>query len=77
NSLILQIGGSLGIALSGVFYQFLRQYYSLKQGRDLADHLALKGSFVIAAIMILAAWIPAWKLPQTGGRRRNAQELPQ
>lgn len=77
NSLILQLGGSLGIALSGVFYQFLRQYYSLKQGRDLADHLALKGSFVIAAIMILAAWIPAWKLPQTGGRRRNAQELPQ
>ncbi len=79
NSLILQLGGSLGVAMSGVFYHLLYDHYvlSLLPG-ETAEHYALKGSFLIAAALILVAWIPAWKLPRAnpdlgGGGEKMAQ----
>ena len=65
NSLILQLGGSLGVAMSGVFYHLLYDHYVLNQPSETAEHFALKGSFLIAAGLILLAWIPAWKLPRS------------
>lgn len=64
NSLILQLGGSLGVAMSGVFYHSLYDHYIGKYPAAISDHYALQGSFIIAALLILVALIPAWKLPR-------------
>jgi len=77
NSLILQLGGSLGIAVSGVFYQLLHDHYLPSHSAVEADHFALKGSFLIAAVLIMAAFIPAWKLPEGGMKKTEVKDLPQ
>jgi len=65
NSLLLQIGGSIGIAISAVIHTFIYNYYLDKQMADqIAEHHALRNSFLITAIIILLAVIPAMKLPQ-------------
>lgn len=72
NSLILQLGGSLGVAISGIFYHRLVVHYEKTLPLALAEHKALQGSFLIAAGMILIACIPASGLPVSnpdGGHR--------
>ncbi|GAA4779125.1 DHA2 family efflux MFS transporter permease subunit [Olivibacter ginsenosidimutans] len=65
NSLFLQIGGSIGIAISAVIHTFIYDHYLAKQLTDqVAEHYALRNSFLITAVIILLAAIPARKLPQ-------------
>jgi DHA2 family multidrug resistance protein len=78
NSLILQLGGSLGVAMSGISYQLLYDHYIDNYSQQTAEHYSLQGSFFIAAVLILLAWIPAWRLPRAnpeiGG---GAEKVPQ
>lgn len=61
----MQVGGSIGIAISAVIHTFIYDRY-LGQGYEIkvAEHFALQNSFLITAIIILLAVIPALKLPQ-------------
>lgn len=65
SSLFLQVGGSIGIAVSAVIHTFIYDRY-LGQSYEIkvAEHFALQNSFLITAIIILLAVIPALKLPQ-------------
>lgn len=64
NSLLQQVGGSLGIALSGVIHSFIATYYLRNHTAALAEHYALQDSFLISGFVILLAIIPAIKLPE-------------
>lgn len=64
NSLLQQVGGSLGIALSGVIHAFITNYYLQKHTQAVAEHYALQDSFLISAFVILLAIVPAIKLPE-------------
>jgi len=64
NSLLLQVGGSIGIAVSAVIHTFIQEYYQQRYSDQMAEHFALQHSFQITAFIILLAVIPAWKLPQ-------------
>lgn len=65
NSLLQQLGGSVGIAIFGVAHDFIYQHYLDKKYTDiLAEHFALQDGFLIAAFVICLALIPAWKLPE-------------
>jgi len=65
NSLLQQVGGSLGIALSGVIHTFVSNYYVQKHSAVVAEHFALQDSFLISAFIILLAILPALKLPES------------
>ena len=63
-SLFMQIGGSIGISVLAVFYQYLSHHYSKQGNTAVATHEALKGSFLLsAAIIVIAIW-PAFKVPK-------------
>jgi DHA2 family multidrug resistance protein len=65
NSLLQQLGGSVGIAIFGVVHDFIYQHYLDKKYTDaLSEHFALQDGFLIAAFAISLALIPAWKLPE-------------
>lgn len=65
NSLLQQIGGSIGIALSGVIHTFINDYYINKQHTAaVAEHFALQDGFFISAVIIGIAVFPAWGLPE-------------
>ena len=65
NSLLQQIGGSVGIAVSGILHTFIYQHYLAKNRTDaLAQHFALQDGFLISAFIIVLALIPAAHLPQ-------------
>lgn len=65
NSLLQQIGGSVGIALSAVIHTFIYDYYlSTNNTVEVAEHFALKDGFLISAALIILAIIPALGLPQ-------------
>jgi len=65
NSLLQQLGGSIGIAVFGVLHQFIYQHYLDKQDKaPIAEHYALQDGFIISALVIALALIPAIKLPQ-------------
>ncbi len=65
NSLLQQIGGSVGIALSGVIHTFISEYYTGRHHTEsVAEHFALQDGFLISAFVILLALIPALKLPE-------------
>ncbi|MDX3914042.1 MULTISPECIES: MDR family MFS transporter [Olivibacter] len=65
NSLFLQVGGSIGIAVSAVIHTFIYDRYLENQYPDqVAEHFALQNSFLITAVIILLAVLPALKLPQ-------------
>jgi DHA2 family multidrug resistance protein len=65
NSLLQQLGGSVGIAIFGVVHSFIYQHYLAKNYTDpLAEHFALQDGFLIAAFAISLALIPAWRLPE-------------
>ena len=73
NSLLQQIGGSTGIALFGVLHSYINQHYLNKQySTALAEHFALQDGFLIAAIAIALAFIPAYKLPELHSVRKVA-----
>lgn len=64
NSLIQQVGGSIGIAISGILHVFVKQYFS-NQGLSgsLSEHMALRYGFMVSAVIVLIAFLPAMKLP--------------
>src|SRR5580658_6400713 len=65
NSLLQQLGGSIGIAIFGVLHQFIYAHY-LNKGYQapLAEHFALQDGFFVAAAVVALALIPAIRLPQ-------------
>jgi DHA2 family multidrug resistance protein len=65
NSLLQQLGGSIGIAVFGVLHQFIYTHYlDKKYQAPLAEHFALQDGFVVSAIVIMLALIPAVRLPE-------------
>jgi DHA2 family multidrug resistance protein len=65
NSLLQQLGGSIGIAVFGVLHQFIYAHYLAKHYTGpIAEHFALQDGFLISAIVIAFALIPAIHLPQ-------------
>ena len=64
NSLLQQVGGSIGIALSGVIHSFIAIHYLQNHSSSVAEHFALQDSFLISAFVILLAILPALKLPE-------------
>ncbi len=78
NSLIQQIGGSAGIAISGVIHGFISAFY-LQQGRGqvLSEHFALQDGFLISAFIILLAILPALLLGKKAvAEQKTAENLP-
>lgn len=72
NSLLQQVGGSVGIAVSGILHAFINQYYLGKGNSGIvAEHLALKDGFLISGLIIFCAVLPALKLPE---RKRVSKE---
>ena len=65
NSLLQQLGGSIGIAIFGVLHQFIYTHYLDKKYQPpIAEHFALQDGFLISAFVILLALIPAIRLPE-------------
>lgn len=65
NSLMLQLGGSVGIAISSSIHSYIYQHYRAKGYQvELSEHYALQDGFLFTAVLILLALIPAAKLPQ-------------
>ena len=76
NTLMLQLGGSIGIAASSALHTHLFAFYQLRKGNDrLAEHYALQDGFMATAALILLALITAWKLPQTAKKRLKDKEV--
>ncbi len=65
NSLLQQLGGSIGIAIFGVLHQLIYTHY-LQKGYTpaLAEHYGLQDGFFVSAIVVGLALIPAIRLPQ-------------
>jgi DHA2 family multidrug resistance protein len=65
NSLLQQLGGSIGIAIFGVLHQLIYTHYLHKgYAQPLAEHFALQDGFFVSAIVVGLALIPASRLPQ-------------
>ncbi len=64
-SLIQQLSGSAGIALSGIMHQYLFDYYTTakKYTAPLAEQYAIQDAFLMSSVLILIAFIPALRLP--------------
>jgi len=76
NSLMLQLGGSIGIAISSALHTHLLAIYEHKTGAEkLAEHYALQDGFLITAGLILLALIPARRLPQKARKRLKEKEV--
>ncbi|WP_275826251.1 MDR family MFS transporter [Paraflavitalea sp. CAU 1676] len=76
NTLMLQLGGSIGIAASSALHTHLFSYYQGKTGTErLAEHFALQDGFLATAGLILLALIPARKLPQRTRKRLKEKEV--
>jgi DHA2 family multidrug resistance protein len=72
NSLIIQLGGSVGIAISSSMHSYIYDHYIDKAYSVLlSEHYALQDGFLFTAVLILATLIPAARLPQ-----RVARSLP-
>jgi DHA2 family multidrug resistance protein len=71
-TLIQQLGGSIGIALSGVMHQFLFTFYSSKgYSQGLAEHHAIEDVFIISMFLVLVAILPALGLPFGAQPQKN------
>ena len=56
-SLFMQIGGSFGISIIAVLYQYLLHFYHQKGQANVAEHRAIQGGFFLStAIVLLAIW---------------------
>lgn len=76
NTLMLQLGGSIGIAASSALHTHLFAHYQVRKGNDiLAEHYALQDGFLATAALILLALIPAFRLPQRARRRLKDKEV--
>lgn len=65
NSLLQQLGGSIGIAVFGVVHQMIYTHYLGKSyTAPIAEHFALQDGFLISAFVIALALIPAIHLPE-------------
>ncbi len=76
NSLLQQLGGSIGIAVFGVLHRFIYMHYlATRHPAPVAEHFALQDGFLISACVIALAIIPALRLP---GRRiiRRTEKIP-
>lgn len=70
NTLMLQLGGSIGIALSSALHTHLLSHYEKRTGiHQLAEHHALQDGFLATAGFILLALLPAVRLPQKTRKR--------
>ncbi|WP_127131728.1 MDR family MFS transporter [Pseudoflavitalea rhizosphaerae] len=70
NTLMLQLGGSVGIAVSSAIHTHLLAHYEAKTGtHQLAEHYALQDGFLTTAGLILLALLPAIRLPQKTRKR--------
>jgi len=59
------LGGSIGIAVFGVLHQLIYSHYLDKKYRaPLAEHFALQDGFMVSAVVIMLALIPAVRLPE-------------
>lgn len=69
-SLVQQLGGSIGIAISSSLHTYIYEYYSTRgQAHLVAEHFALQDGFLFTAALILITLIPAHKLPQVAKKR--------
>ena len=77
NSLLQQLGGSIGIAIFGVLHQFIYTHY-LNKGyhAPLAEHFALQDGFVVSAIVVALAILHAISLPQNHNILVKENSLP-
>jgi MFS transporter, DHA2 family, multidrug resistance protein len=64
NALLQQFGGSIGIAVSGVIHNFIYTTYLKRFTPQFAEHYALRDGFLISALVIALAIIPAMDLPE-------------
>lgn len=65
NSLLQQLGGSIGIATFGVLHQFIYTHYLAKKySAPLSEHFALQDGFIVSAVFVALALIPALRLPE-------------
>jgi DHA2 family multidrug resistance protein len=65
NSLLQQLGGSVGIAVFGVLHQFIDSHYLQKgYAPELAEHFAIQDGFFVSAVVVGLALVPAIRLPQ-------------
>ena len=73
NSLLQQLGGSIGIAIFGVIHSRINQHYLDKHyAGPIAEHFALQDGFIIAGCAIFLAMIPALKLPELSKTQQTA-----
>jgi len=73
NSLLQQLGGSVGIAIFGVIHSWINQHYLNKNyNGPIAEHFALQDGFIISGCLIFLALLPAWKLPERSKTQHNA-----
>jgi DHA2 family multidrug resistance protein len=64
NSLLQQLGGSVGIAIFGVIHRFIYLHYlGQHHTAPIAEHYALQDGFLVSAFVIALALIPAFRLP--------------
>jgi MFS transporter, DHA2 family, multidrug resistance protein len=65
NSLMQQLGGSVGIAIFGVLHRFIYTHYLDKHDQPIvAEHYALQDGFLVSGFVIALALIPAFRLPE-------------
>ncbi|GAO42640.1 DHA2 family efflux MFS transporter permease subunit [Flavihumibacter petaseus] len=76
NTLMLQLGGSIGIAISSALHTHLLAHY-LERGlaTRLAEHFSLMDGFLVTAGIILLALVPAFRLPQRTRKRLKSKEV--
>lgn len=64
NTLTIQVSGALGVSATSLLHNFMeREYLAKGLAPAIAEHQSLLNSFLLSAILILFAIIPALKLP--------------
>jgi MFS transporter, DHA2 family, multidrug resistance protein len=76
NSLLQQVGGSVGIAISGILHVHISDYF-MNAGKivTVAEHLALQWGFIVSGVVVMLALIPAIKLPDHNKKEIDVREL--
>lgn len=75
-SLMQQLGGSIGIAISSSLHTYIYDFYIMKgESEKVAEHFALQDGFLFTAALILITLIPARKLPQIASKKVKGKEI--
>lgn len=75
-SLMQQLGGSIGIAISSSLHTYIYDFYILKgETHYVAEHFALQDGFLFTSALILTTLIPARKLPQVASKKVKGKEV--